>query len=186
MIFTQTPLVGAYLVQIEKLEDYRGFFARTWCEKEFASHGLLSNMAQASVSYNIKKGTLRGLHFQSPPCQEAKLVRCVQGEIFDVIVDVRPTSPTYLKHFSILLSAAQRNALYIPPGFAHGFQTLTDHAEIFYQMTERYQPQFANGFRWNDPAFNIEWPEDNRTILDRDNQYPDFDPRLVKGFSDNY
>lgn len=183
MIFSPTSLAGAYLVDVEKHEDYRGFFARTWCEEEFSQQGLIPHMAQASISYNIKKGTLRGMHFQSPPCKEGKLVRCVQGEVFDVIIDIRPLSVTYLQHFSVLLSASKRNALYIPPGFAHGFQTMADHTEVFYQMTEQYRPQYASGFRWNDPAFNIQWPEAERTILNRDNQYPDFDAELIKEFS---
>jgi len=182
MNFRKTRLLGAYIVEIEKFEDERGFFARTWCQDEFNKNHLISHVVQASISFNKKKGTLRGLHYQAPPCQEGKLVRCTQGVIFDVIVDIRPDSPTYIQHMSVVLSAEERNALYIPPGFAHGFQTLEDNTEIFYQMTEAYNPRFARGFRWNDPAFNIQWPADSRIILERDKTYQDFDPSIIEGF----
>lgn len=184
MVFTETDLQGAYLVEIERLEDFRGFFARTWCAQEFAAEGLIAQLSQCSISFNKKQGTLRGMHYQAPPCREGKLVRCTSGSIFDAIVDLRPGSKTYLQYYCITLSATTRNALYIPPGFAHGFQTLEDGSEIFYQMTEAYDARYASGFRWNDPAFGIPWPEDNRVIFERDRHYPDFDPDKIKGFTD--
>ena len=174
MIFSETKLKGAFLIEPERKEDQRGFFARTWCQQEFEDHGLNSKLVQCSVSFNNKKGTLRGMHFQVAPFEETKLVRCTKGEIFDVIIDLRPDSQTFKKYFSVLLNEQNRLMLYIPPGFAHGFQTITDNTEVFYQMSQLYSPQHARGVRWNDPVFGIQWPEDKRIITDRDLNYPDF------------
>ena len=182
MIFRETPLSGAYVVDIEKLADTRGFFARTWCQAEFEKQGLISRLVQASLSFNKHKGTLRGLHFQKVPSKEAKLVRVTQGAIFDVIVDLRPDSSTFLKYYSINLNAQNHSALYIPPGFAHGFQTTENNSEIFYQMTDWYNPEYASGVRWDDQTFGIEWPDDDRIVLDRDQAYPDFSTEMVAGF----
>lgn len=182
MRFTELQLVGACLIEIEPLEDERGFFARTWCEEEFKQHQLISIMVQASIAYNYKKGTLRGLHFTAAPCREGKLVRCTRGSIYDVIVDIRPDSETFLQHFAVELTAQKRNALFVPPGFAHGYQTLEDDAEIFYQMTEAYKPGFSGGFRWDDTAFNIQWPIGEKIINHRDGTYPDFSTDQVRFF----
>ena len=180
MIFRETNLEGAYLVEPERHDDRRGFFARTWCIREFEQHGLIAGMVQASVSFNRKKGTLRGLHYQVPPSQEAKLVRCTAGAIYDVIVDLRPKSATFLQHVGVTLSAQNHHALYVPPGFAHGFQTLADDTEVSYMMTDFYEPQHARGVRWDDPAFNVVWPVDERVIIERDNGYPDFGPEVIR------
>ncbi len=174
MIFSETKLKGAFLIEPERKEDHRGFFARTWCQQEFESHGLNSKLLQCSISFNKKKGTLRGMHFQVAPFEETKLVRCTKGEIFDVIIDLRPDSETFKKHFSVILNEDNRLMLYIPGGFAHGFQTMADNTEVFYQMSQLYSPEHSGGVRWNDPAFGIEWPTDERIIIDRDLNYPDF------------
>lgn len=174
MIFTETPLPGAFHIDIRKLEDPRGFFARTFCQKEFVEHGLNTRIAQCNVSYNGKKGTWRGLHLQVSPYQEAKLVQCISGAIYDVIVDLRPKSATFLKHLGVILRAEEYQMLYVPEGFAHGFLTLTDHVNVFYQISEFYAPEYARGFRWNDPAFGIALPEEVKVISDRDARYPDF------------
>lgn len=165
---------GAFLIDLEKREDPRGFFARTYCEREFDSHGLKSRFVQCNTSFNKFKGTLRGMHFQSAPYEEAKLIRCIAGAIFDAIIDLRQDSSTFREHFAAVLSAENGRMLYIPEGFAHGFQTLKDDTEVFYQMSEFYSPEHARGVRWNDPAFGIEWPAGNRIIIDRDKSYPDF------------
>lgn len=174
MIFTETSLAGAFHIDIRKLEDPRGFFARTFCQKEFIEHGLNTRVAQCNVSYNIKKGTWRGLHLQVSPYQEAKLVQCISGAIYDVIVDLRPKSPTYMKHLGVTLRAEEYQMLYVPEGFAHGFLTLTDHVNVFYQISEFYAPEYARGFRWDDPAFGIALPEEVKVISERDARYPDF------------
>ena len=174
MIFSETKLKDAFLIEPERKEDHRGFFARTWCQQEFEDHGLNSKLVQCSVSFNKKKGTLRGMHFQEAPFEETKLVRCTKGEIFDAIIDLRPNSETFKKYFSVILNEENRLMLYIPPGFAHGFQTMTDNTEIFYHMSQLYSPEHSRGVRWNDPAFGIEWPADERIIIDRDLNYPDF------------
>jgi dTDP-4-dehydrorhamnose 3,5-epimerase len=184
MRFEPVGIEGALRVEIERHEDMRGFFARTFCEREFAQRGIDLHMVQASVSYNRRKGTLRGLHYQVPPGREAKLVRCTRGAVFDVIVDLRPRSKTFLRHASVELSADNRRALYIPPGVAHGFQTLVDDTEVFYQMTDFYDAALARGLRWNDPAFGIEWPQDERTIIERDATYPDFGPHVAEELRD--
>ena len=179
MIFTKTNLDGAFIVETQKLEDERGFFARTFCQREFQKHGLNTNLAQCNISYNKVKGTLRGMHFQIAPHQEAKLVRCTQGAIHDVIIDIRPDSPTYLKHFAIDLTANENNALYVPEGFAHGFLTLEPETYVFYQMSEFYAPGYGRGFRWNDPTFNIEWHGDVNMISERDASYPNYSEDLL-------
>jgi len=180
MIFRETGLPGSFVIEPECLQDERGFFARVWCSEEFDKHGLAKEMVQASVSFNKKKGTLRGMHYSVPPARETKLVRCTLGAITDVIIDLRPKSDTFLKHIMVNLSADNLKALYIPPGFAHGFQTLKDNSEVFYMMNDSYKPDCGRGVRWDDPAFGIKWPEDERTIIERDNNYPDFDATNVK------
>ena len=174
MIFTETHLKDAFVIDPEKLEDERGFFARTWCQREAAAHGIQPRWLQCNISFNKKKGTMRGMHYQDVPFAEAKLVRCTMGAIYDVIVDLRSNAPTFQQWVAIELSAENRRMLYIPEGFAHGFLTLQDDTEIFYQMSEFYAPAYARGVRWNDPAFNIQWPIDVRVIADRDRNYPDF------------
>jgi dTDP-4-dehydrorhamnose 3,5-epimerase len=175
MIFTKTKLADAYLIDVEPHEDERGFFARAWCEQEFAEHGLETKVVQCNVSYNRLRGTLRGMHFQAPPHEEVKLVRCTRGAIYDVIVDLRPDSPTFKQWLGVELTADNRRVLYVPKGFAHGYQTLTDDSEVFYQVSEFYTPSAEGGVRWNDPAFGIEWPEPERALLsNRDMHWPDF------------
>lgn len=174
MTFKETTLIGAFLIDPEKFEDSRGFFARTWCQREFEAHGIAFRQVQCNVSYNKKKGILRGMHFQSAPHEEAKLICCTKGAIFDVIIDLRPGSPTFSQHITAVLTAENHRMIYVPEGFAHGFQTLQDDTEIFYQMSEWYAPEYAKGVRWNDPAFGIQWPDDERLISDRDQNYPDF------------
>ena len=174
MLFTETALKGAFMIEPERREDTRGFFARTFCTTEFAKHGLETTVIQSSISYNQRRGTLRGMHYQVPPFQETKLVRCTMGSIYDVIIDLRSASPTYKRTFSVELSAKNRKALYIPRGFAHGFQTLEDESEILYYMSAPYSPEHARGVRWNDAAFGIEWPAAERLMSERDRDYPDF------------
>jgi len=174
VIFKPTELPGAYIIEPGRLEDIRGYFARTFCEKDFAAQGLETQVAQCSVSFNHKKGTLRGMHYQVAPLKEVKLVRCNRGAIFDVIIDLRRDSPAFKKHIAVQLDERNGKMLYIPVGFAHGFQTLEDDTEVFYQMSQIYSAEHARGVRWNDPAFGIQWPQDERTILERDRNYPDF------------
>jgi dTDP-4-dehydrorhamnose 3,5-epimerase len=174
MIFTETQLKGAYIIDPERLEDERGFFARTWGRHEYEAHGLNTSLAQCNISYNTRRGTLRGMHYQVAPHAETKLVRCTAGAIYDVIIDMRPGSSTLRQWLAVELSADNRRQLYIPEGFAHGFQTLEDHSEVFYQMTEFYAPDYARGVRWNDPAFGIVWPQAPQAIAARDQAYPDF------------
>jgi dTDP-4-dehydrorhamnose 3,5-epimerase len=175
VIFKPTNFRGAYVIEPERRADFRGYFARTYCEKEFAAFGLETHIAQCSVSFNQRKGTLRGMHFQVAPFEEVKVVRCIRGAIYDVIIDLRPSSPTFKKHFAVELDERNGNALYVPAGFAHGFQTLAENSEVFYQMSQYFSESHARGVRWNDPAFAIPWPEDARTILDRDENYTDFE-----------
>lgn len=164
---------GLYVVEPQLHQDERGFFARTWCAEEFIAYGLNPKLAQCSFSFNHKSGTLRGLHFQSSPREEAKLVRCTMGAIFDVAVDIRPDSDTYLEWYGVQLTAENRKALYIPEGFAHGFQTLSDNTEILYQISEFYYPDLSRGYRWDDPKIGIVWPDaPQRIISDRDRDYP--------------
>ena len=175
MIFEQTRLQGAFLVDLERREDERGFFARTWCADEFADHGLVNRVVQANVSWNAKQGTLRGMHFQHPPHAETKLVRCTRGGIYDVIVDLRPDSETYKQWLGVELNAENRRALFVPEGFAHGYQTLVPDSEITYQVSAAYAPQAEGGVRWDDPAFGIEWPDAGNALLsDKDRSWPDF------------
>jgi dTDP-4-dehydrorhamnose 3,5-epimerase len=175
MIFKETTLKDAFLIEPQRLEDERGFFARSYCQREFEAHGLNPRVVQCNISYNAKKGTMRGMHFQVPPYEEAKLVRCTQGAIYDVIIDLRPRSTSYLKHYSVQLDFSNRSMLYIPEGFAHGFITLEDNTEVFYQMSEFYAPDTARGFRWNDPLFGIKWLLEPTVISERDQNYPDFE-----------
>jgi len=172
MIFTESPLPGAYVVELERLTDERGFFARSYCADEFAARGLGPELRQCSVSYNARKATLRGMHYQGAPHEEHKLVRCTAGAIFDVIVDIRLSSPTYRRWFGAELSFANRRSMFIPPGFAHGFMSLTDDAEVYYMISVPHAPQSGRGFRWNDPAFAIEWPLPPAVISARDAAYP--------------
>ncbi|MCE7985805.1 MAG: dTDP-4-dehydrorhamnose 3,5-epimerase [Caldilinea sp. CFX5] len=174
MIFEATKLSSAYLIRMERLSDNRGFFARAWCQREFEAHGLNPRLVQCNVSYNEKAGTLRGMHYQVEPQAEAKLVRCTNGAIYDVIIDLRPTSPTFMQHIGVTLTADEHTMLYVPEGCAHGFLTLEDHTEIFYQMSEFYMPTAARGFRWDDPAFAITWPRAITVISGRDATYPNF------------
>jgi dTDP-4-dehydrorhamnose 3,5-epimerase len=173
MIFRETKLNGAYIIEPERLEDERGFFARAWCQREFEIKGFNPDVVQCNISFNKKRGTLRGLHYQISPHAEAKVVRCTCGAIFDVIVDLRPDSCTYMAYISVELSAGNRLALYVPEGFAHGFQTLEDDSEVFYQMSEYYHPESARGLRWDDPALGISWPvSPGQLISDRDKGWP--------------
>ena len=173
MIFTETKLKGAFVVEIKKLNDERGFFGRTFCKKEMEEHGLHMNIVQANTSFNKIKGTLRGMHFQVHPHEEIKLVQCIRGAIFDVIVDLRSESPTYLQWFGIELSEENYKMMYIPKRFAHGFITLRDNSEISYQMSAYYDAEKASGIRWDDPSVDIKWPIEPSLISERDKNYPD-------------
>jgi dTDP-4-dehydrorhamnose 3,5-epimerase len=174
MIFEVTPIAGLVIVELERHTDDRGFFARTWCTREFAAAGLPEQFVQCNVSFNSSRRTLRGMHWQAAPHGEAKLVRCTSGAVFDVAVDVRPESATYLEHVAVELTAGNRRAIFIPSGMAHGFLTLEDDTEVFYQMDAFYAPEASRGARWDDPAFTIDWPEGPAVISERDRTYPDF------------
>jgi dTDP-4-dehydrorhamnose 3,5-epimerase len=174
--FVPTGLPGAFVVELELIEDERGFFARSWCQDEFAERGLDQCVAQCNISFNRRRGTLRGMHFQAPPHGEAKLVRCTEGAIHDVIVDLRSDSPTYCRWISVELTALNRRQVYVPDGFAHGFQTLEDGSEVYYQMSRLFQPSQARGVRWNDPVFGISWPLPNPILSERDRAHADFQP----------
>ncbi len=174
MIFAETKLKGAFLIEPQRLQDDRGFFARTWCQREAQAAGICVEWVQCNISLSFKKGTLRGMHFQADPYGEVKLVRCTQGAIYDVIIDLRPDSPTFKQYVAEVLAAANRKMLYVPEGFAHGILTLEDDTEVFYQMSQFYHAESARGVRWNDPAFGIDWPAPIQVISDRDNSYPDF------------
>ena len=174
MLIYPTALTGAFVVELDIREDDRGGFARTFCAKEFEECGMKPVVAQCNLSYNIKKGTLRGMHYQLPPAAETKLIRCTQGAIFDVIIDMRPDSPTYKQHFGIELTSDNRKALYVPELFAHGYQALTDGAEVIYQVGEFYSPGYERGIRYDDPAFGIEWPIPVTLISDKDNNWQPF------------
>jgi dTDP-4-dehydrorhamnose 3,5-epimerase len=176
MIFTQTDLMGAFVIEPERLSDERGFFARTWCSREFTKHGLNPAVSQCNISFNKKKGTLRGLHYQEAPHEEAKLVRCTAGAIYDVIIDLRPASATFKGWTAVELNAENRKMLYVPEGFAHGFLTLADDTEVFYQMSEFYSAEHARGVRWNDQTFNIQWPISVVVVSEKDSQYSDYVP----------
>lgn len=174
MIFRETPLQGAYVLELEERSDERGFFARTFCANEFAEHGLKPTVAQANVSYNHQAGTMRGMHYQLPPAAETKLVRCTRGAIYDVIIDLRPESPSYLKHFGVELTEHNRHALYVPELFAHGYLTLTPDAEVVYQVGEFYTPGYERGIRYDDPAFGITWPVAITMTSAKDEFWPAF------------
>jgi len=174
MIFKSTELSGAYVIEPERFQDPRGYFARTFCEKEFATHGLETQVSQCSISFNCKKGTLRGMHYQLAPFEEVKVVRCNRGAILDVIIDLRPDSSSFKRHIAVRLDEENGKMVYVPAGCAHGFQTLENDTEVFYQMSQVHSAEHARGVRWNDPVFGIHWPEDSRTILERDQNYPDF------------
>lgn len=174
MIFTETELPGAYLIEIEQRIDERGFFARTWCRNEFEQHGLVANIVQVNMSSNHRQGTLRGMHYQRPPYAETKLIRCTKGAIYDVIIDLRPDSPTYLRWIGVELTDDNYRMLYVPEGFAHGFQTLADTTEVTYQVSAFYTPGAEGGARYNDPQFAINWPLPVAVISEKDATWPDF------------
>ncbi len=178
MNFVPTSLAGAYIIDPELQNDPRGFFARTWCQKEFEKHGLNPRLVQCNISFSPRKGTFRGMHYQEAPYEEAKLIRCTMGSICDVIVDLRPDSSTFRGHVTVTLSAENRRMLYVPEKFAHGFVTLEDNTEVSYQMSEFYSPESARGFRWNDPYFGIRLPLEVTVISERDREYPDFRARI--------
>ena len=171
MIFTETNLPGAYIIELRPSHDERGFFARSWCQREFAARGLKTEVRQCNISFNKQKGTLRGMHYQAKPHEEAKLVTCIRGAVHDVIIDLRPNSPTFKQWLGVELNHQDRRMLYIPEGFAHGFQTLEDNTEVFYYMFEFYHPESARGIRWDDPVFAITWPLDVAKISPNDKSY---------------
>jgi dTDP-4-dehydrorhamnose 3,5-epimerase len=180
VIFTTTKLLGAYIIDLDKRSDDRGFFARAWCQKEFEAHHLTARSIQCNLSFSPKKGTLRGMHYQVAPYEEAKLVRCTQGALYDVIIDLRSSSSTYLQWIGVELTAENRRMLFVPEGFAHGFQTLMDNTEAFYQVSQFYHPEAERGVRWNDPVFAIEWPDVcQRSMSVKDMHWPDFAPQLT-------
>lgn len=174
MTFEETAIPGVWILELDRREDARGFFARTFCEHEFADRGLVTRFVQCNLSSNAKRGTLRGMHFQHEPKPEVKLVRCVQGSVYDVVIDLRPSSPTYCRWIGVELSATNARALYIPAGIAHGFQTLEDRTELYYHMGEFYEPSLASGVRWNDPAFGVAWPVADPILSEKDAAYPDY------------
>lgn len=178
MNFEESKLPGVFQIDLDIKRDERGFFARTWCQNEFAAHGLNARVAQCNTSYNKQKGTLRGIHYQIAPFAEAKVVRCVRGSIYDVVVDLRRESNTFGQWIGVVLTAENRKAVYVPEGCGHGFLTLEDDAEIFYLMSEFYNPDCARGVRWNDPQFGIAWPGKIEVISQRDQTYPDFGQTL--------
>ena len=175
MKFNKTRLPGAYIIELEKVGDERGFFARAWCQKEFREHDLVTKFVQCNLSFNKRGNTLRGMHYQSAPLEEVKLVRCTRGAIFDVIIDLRPESSTFLKWIGVELTSDNYNMLYIPEGFAHGYITLTKESEVFYQVSQFYSPKHERGVRWNDPVFGIDWPIDGDVVIsEKDNNWPNF------------
>ena len=176
MIFSETPLAGVVVIDLEPVTDERGAFARTFAREEFEAHGLNPDVVHCNLSFNARAGTLRGMHYQAAPRGECKLVRCTRGAIHDVVVDLRPDSPTRRQWLSVELTADNRRMVYVPEGLAHGFQTLADASEVFYQMSEAYSPSHARGVRWDDPAFAIRWPDAERIISERDRGFPDFEP----------
>lgn len=179
MIFTETNLKGAYILEIRKIEDERGFFGRSWCKKEMEDHGLNGNLCQANTSYSRLKGTIRGMHYQVSPYEETKLIRCTRGSIYDVIIDLRPDSETYLKWFGTELNQESYNMLYVPEGFAHGFITLQDNSEVYYNVTQFYIPGAEAGIRYNDPLFNIHWPVTPTVVSDKDSSHPDYKAKIL-------
>ena len=178
MLFRETRIKGAYVIDLDFRADNRGFFARAWCQKEFQTQGLSTRLAQVNVSFNARKGTLRGMHFQLPPCQEAKVVSCTRGGIYDVIVDLRHDSPTYMQWVAVELTAGNRRLLYVPEGCAHGFQTLDDNSELLYLMSEFYSPEHARGARYNDPSFAIVWPLPAECLSEADRAWPDYPQKV--------
>jgi dTDP-4-dehydrorhamnose 3,5-epimerase len=174
MIFRETPLEGPFIIDLEKREDERGFFSRTWCSKEYESNGLIKRVVQANTSFNKRKGTLRGMHYQISPNTETKSIRCLKGAIFDVIIDLRPDSSSYKKWFGIELTAENRTMLYVPENFAHGFLTLEDNSEVYYLVSEYYAPECERGIRYDDPAFGISWPAQIEVISEKDRTWPDY------------
>jgi len=175
VIFTETELDGAFTIDLEMIEDSRGFFARAWDQKEFAEQGLETTIVACNMSFNVKRGTLRGMHLQRPPREEVKVVRCIRGALYDVIIDLRDDSPTYKRWIGVELTAENRSMLYVPRGFAHGYQTLADDTEALYLVSDFYDPGAESGVRWDDPAFEIEWPLGRPTeISDKDRSWPDF------------
>jgi dTDP-4-dehydrorhamnose 3,5-epimerase len=177
VIFTETELAGAWTIDLDRREDPRGFFARAWCQEEFAQHGLETRVVQCNLSHNERRGTVRGMHYQVPPHAEVKVVRCTRGSVYDVIVDLRPESPSYGRWIGVELSAENGRALYVPEGFAHGYQALEDETETYYQVSEFYAPGAERGLRWDDPAFAITWPlPDDAFLSEKDRTWPDFGP----------
>lgn len=174
MIFTETRLKGAFFIHLERLDDERGFFARSWCEQEFQAHGIHAAWVQCNISFNTAIGTLRGMHFQAAPHEEAKLIRCTMGAIYDVLVDLRPDSTSYLQWVAAELNSQNRAMVFAPAGVAHGFLSLTASSEVFYMMSERYVPGCSRGVRWNDPALAITWPSEVRVISRQDMSWPDW------------
>lgn len=174
MIFTETKLAGAFLIEIERHVDVRGFFACNWSESEFSERGLVSHFVESNISFSHKAGTLRGMHYQAAPYGQVKLVRCTSGSIYDVIIDLRPDSPTFKQWTAVELTERNHLMLYVPLGFAHGFQTLADNSEVTYQVSSSYRPESSTGLRWDDPAFGIPWPRGEGVIIARDRLYPDF------------
>jgi dTDP-4-dehydrorhamnose 3,5-epimerase len=172
VIFASTEIAGALLIELERLKDPRGFFARTYCQKEFAAHGLEQKFVQCNLAFNTETGTLRGMHFESAPGAETKLVRCVKGALYDVLLDLRPASPTYRQWKSFELTEENRSTVYVPAGVAHGYQTLVPDSEVFYQMSEFYEGKRPEGVRWDDPAFGIKWPITNPILSEADRSYP--------------
>lgn len=175
MIFCETKLPGVFEIHVEPRPDERGFFARTWCQKEFERHGLNAKLVQCSLSFSARKGTLRGMHYQVAPYVETKLVRCTRGSIFDVVIDLRPQSPRFKNYIAVVLTAEKRNMVFVPEGCAHGFLTLEEGTEVFYQMSEFYNDGSARGVRFDDPVFQIPWPAKVEVISERDRNYPKFD-----------
>jgi dTDP-4-dehydrorhamnose 3,5-epimerase len=177
MNFRETEIAGAFVIELERIEDDRGFFARTFCRRELHEHGLATEIAQANTAFNKRKGTLRGMHYQASPYEEAKLVRCTRGAVYDVIVDLRSGSPSFQRWISVELTADNDTTLYVPKGVAHGYQTLEDDTETSYLMSSFYEPDAGRGVRWDDPAFAIDWPDtEERTMNERDRSWPDFTP----------
>lgn len=174
MIFRKTKLKGAYIIELERVKDERGFFARSFCEKEFEAHGLIGRFVQGNISFNEKRGTLRGMHYQMAPHEEAKLIRCTRGAIYDVIIDLRPNSDTYLDWIGVELTANNRKMLYLPENFAHGYQTLVHDTEVYYLASQFYSPSSVRGVRYDDPAVGIEWPLEVKVISDQDKSWPDY------------
>lgn len=174
MIFQEIPMKGAFIIEMKPMRDERGFFARSFCQKEFEEQGINPRLVQANVSYNNNKGTLRGIHYQISPFEETKLVRCTQGAIFDVIIDLRKESPTYMQWFGVELNSENRTMLFVPESFGHGFQTLMDNTEVTYMVSEFYTPGSERGIRWDDPAFDIRWPVEVQVISDKDANWDDY------------